>query len=139
MKYSFITQYKKTWPVDIMCRPLGVTRGGYYRHLKKAVDYDRLELIEAVKDIAKASGHTYGSRRMKAALNAMGYPVGRNKARKLMQEAGVQVKSRKKFKVTTNSHHNQPLFDNILNRDFAPNGPNQAYVQDITYTNPDKF
>ena len=133
MKYSFITQYKKTWPVDIMCRPLGVTRGGYYRHLKKAVDYDRLELVEAVKDIAKASGHTYGSRRMKAALNAMGYPVGRNKARKLMQEAGVQVKSRKKFKVTTNSHHDQPLFDNILNRDFAPNGPNQAYVQDITY------
>ena len=133
MKYAFITQYKKTWPVDIMCRPLGVTRGGYYRHLKKAVDYDRLELIEAVKDIAKASGHTYGSRRMKAALNAMGYPVGRNKARKLMQEAGVQVKSRKKFKVTTNSHHDQPLFDNILNRDFAPNGPNQAYVQDITY------
>ena len=133
MKYSFITQYKKTWLVDIMCRPLGVTRGGYYRHLKKAVDYDRLELIEAVKDIAKASGHTYGSRRMKAALNAMGYPVGRNKARKLMQEAGVQVKSRKKFKVTTNSDHDQPLFDNILNRNFAPNGPNQAYVQDITY------
>ena len=63
MKYSFITQYKKTWPVDIMCRPLGVTRGGYYRYLKKAVDYDRLELIEAVKDIAKASSHTYGSRR----------------------------------------------------------------------------
>ena len=55
MKYSFITQHKKTWPVDVMCRTLGVTRGGYYHHLKKAVDYDHLELIEAVKDIAKAS------------------------------------------------------------------------------------
>ena len=62
MKYSFITQHKKTWPVDVMCRPLGVTRGGYYRHLKKAVDYDRLALIEAVKGTARASDHTYGSR-----------------------------------------------------------------------------
>ena len=60
MKYSFITQYKKTWPVDIMCRPLGVTRGGYYRHLKKAVDYDRLELIEVVKDITQTSGLSTG-------------------------------------------------------------------------------
>ena len=133
MKYSFITQHKKTWPVDVMCRPLGVTRGGYYRHLKKAVDYDRLELIEAVKDIAKASDHTYGSRRMKAALSAMSYPVSRNKAKTLMKAAGVQVKSRKKFKVTADSHHAKPLFGNILNRDFAPRGPNQAYVQDITY------
>ena len=24
MKYAFITQYKKTWPVDLMCRLLGV-------------------------------------------------------------------------------------------------------------------
>ena len=36
-------------------RPLGVTRGGYYRHLNKAVDYYHLELIEAVQDLAKAS------------------------------------------------------------------------------------
>ena len=133
MKYSFITQHKKTWPVDVICRPLGVTRGGYYRHLKKAVDYDRLELIEAVKDIAKASDHTYGSRRMKAALDTMGYPVSRNKAKRLMKEAGVHVKSCKKFKVTTDSNHAKPVFDNILNRDFAPGGQNQAYVQDITY------
>jgi len=116
-----------------MCRPLGVTRGRYYRHLKKAVDYDHLELIEAIKAIAKASDNTYGSRRMKAALSAMSYPVSRNRVKKLMKEAGVQVKSRKKFKVTTDSNHAKPLFDNILNRDFAPKGPNQAYVQDITY------
>lgn len=116
-----------------MCRPLGVTRGGYYRHLNKAVDYYHLELIEAVQELAKASGSTYGSRRMKAALAAMSYPVSRNKARKLMKEAGVLVKRRKPFKVTTDSHHAQPLFDNVLDRDFAPDGPEQAYVQDITY------
>jgi len=116
-----------------MCRPLGVTRGGYYRHLNKAVDHYHLELIEAVQDLAKASDNTYGSRRMRAALGAMSYPVSRNKARRLMKEAGVLAKRRKKFKVTTDSNHAKPLFDNVLDRDFAPNGSDQAYVQDITY------
>ena len=119
--------------MDVMCRPLGVTRGGYYRHLNKAVDYYHLELIEAVQDLAKASDNTYGSRRMKVALGAMSYPVSRNKARRLMKEAGVLVKRRKKFKVTTDSNHVKPLFDNVLDRDFASDVPDQAYVQDITY------
>ena len=133
MKYVFITQHKKTWPVEVMCRPLGVTRGGYYRHINKAVDHYHVELMEAVKQLAVASGNTYGSRRMKAGLAAMSYSVSRRKAKKLMNEAGVVVKSRKKFKVTTDSNHAKPLFENVLNRNFAPKGPDQAYVQDITY------
>ena len=67
MKYVFITQHKKTWPVEVMCRPLGVTRGDYYWHINKAVDHYHIELMEAVKQLAVASGNTYGSRRMKQA------------------------------------------------------------------------
>jgi transposase InsO family protein len=70
---------------------------------------------------------------MKVALGVMSYPVSRNKAKKLMKEVGVLVKCRNKFKVTTDSNHAKLLFDNILNWDFAPKGPDQAYVQDITY------
>ena len=71
-----------------------------------------------MRDIAKASDYSYGSRRMKKALNILSYSASRNKARKLMKETGVQVKHRKKYKVTTNSNHKQPVFDNVLNRQF---------------------
>lgn len=122
MKYSFITQRKKTCPVGLMCRLLGVTRSGYYGYLKRNADKPEdayyQALLEVVREIAKSSDNTYGSRRMKRALNALSYPVSRNKARKLMIEAGVQVKQRKRYKVTTNSHHRQPVFDNRLNREF---------------------
>ena len=76
--------------------------------------------------------YSYGSRRMKKALNILSYPASRNKARKLMKEAGVQVKHRKKYKVTTNSNHKQPVFDNVLNRQFDVAQPDQVYVGDIT-------
>jgi hypothetical protein len=84
MKYAFITQYKKTWPVDLMCRLLGVTRNGYYSYCKRRgtmqPDPDHQDMLDAVKEISEVSGETYGSRRMKHALNALGYPVGRWKS-----------------------------------------------------------
>lgn len=66
-------------------------------------------------------------------LNELSYPAGRWKARSLMREVGVQVRCRKKYKVTTDSNHQQPVFENKLNRQFDVDKPNQVYVGDITY------
>ncbi len=52
-----------------------------------------------------------------------------------MKEAGAFVRYRKKYKITTNSKHAKPLFENVLDRQFAVARPNQAYVSDITYIN----
>jgi len=137
MKYAFITQHKNTYPISLQCRVLGVKRSGYYRYQatqsKRYPDPEHQEMVEWVQDIAKSSRDSYGSRRMKEALNALGYPVSRNKARKLMREAEVQVRHRKMFKVTTNSNHKQPVFDNLLNRQFDVAQTDQAYVADVTY------
>jgi len=137
VKYSFITQHKNTYPIRLMCQVLGVCRRGYY-HYRQAVenrpaDPGHQEMLEWVQDIAKASNYSYGSRRMKKALNCLGYPVSRNKARKLMWEAGVQVRHRKKYKVTTNSNHKQPVYDNLLQRQFDVPQPDQVYAADVTY------
>ncbi len=137
MKYSFITQHKNTYSIDLLCQVLGVSRSGYYHYQANVSnqpdDPAHQELLEWVKDIAESSGYSYGSRRMKKALNALGYPVSRNKARKLMREAGVKVRHRKKYKVTTNSNHQQPVFDNLLERQFDVSQTDQVYASDITY------
>lgn len=136
MKYSFITQHKNTFPIRLMCQVLGVSRNGYYSFQSsnaRQIDPERKDQIEWIKKIDKESDHSYGSRRMKRALNALGYPLSRQKAKKLMKEAGVQVRHRKKYKVTTDSNHQQPVFENVLNRQFDVAQPDQAYVGDITY------
>ena len=137
MKYSFIAQHEKVWPIDKMCLLLGVLRSGYYRYRRNQQnnpnDPIHQEMLDFVKEIAEKSTYTYGSRRMRKALNALGYPVGRRKTQSLMKEAGVIVRYRKKYKVTTNSKHKKPVFENVLNRDFSPSAPDRAYVSDITY------
>ena len=136
MKYAFITQHKNAWSITLMCNVLGVNRNGYYHYLKlqgKLSDPEHEEMIDWVRAIANNSKDTYGSRRMKKALNVLGYPVSRNKARKLMKEAGVKAKQRRKYKVTTNSNHKQPVFDNLLNREFEVSRPDQVYAADVTY------
>ena len=120
----------------MLCRVLGVSRSGFYDYLRRQErdpDPERAEMLEWVKDIAEASDHTYGSRRMAKALRALGYRVGRHQARSLMREAGVWVRYRRRYRVTTESNHRKAVFPNRLERDFAPSAPNRVWAGDITY------
>ena len=137
MKYAFITQHKNTYPISLQCRVLGVSRQGYYHYntvtANKQKTAEHQEMLEWVKEIALRSDFSYGSRRIKKALNALSYCVSRNKARKLMCEAGVSVRRKKKYKVTTDSKHQNPVYPNILKRQFDVSQIDRVYVSDITY------
>lgn len=122
-----------------MCRLMGINRNSYYsyqrRQKHRPEDPEHQEMLAWIKKVAEASRYTYGSRRVRKALNALGYPIGIKKTKRLMKEAEVFVRYRKKYKVTTNSKHSKPLFENVLNRQFNVERPDRAYVSDITYIN----
>jgi putative transposase len=123
--------------VIVMCRVLGVKNNNYYSYQKrkpqKSVDTEHQELLQWVKNIAEFSDNTYGERRIQKALNTLDYPIGRRKTAQLMKEANVWVRYKKKYKATTNSEHNKPIYDNELKQNFDFQNANQAWVQDITY------
>jgi len=120
-----------------MCRVLGVKSNNYYSYQKRKdqrpFDTTHQEMLDYVKDIAKFSDNTYGARRIQKTLNALSYPISRRKTAQLMKEANVWVSYKKKYKATTNSEHNKPIYANELEQDFTVQQPNQAWVQDITY------
>ena len=121
-----------------MCRTLGVKSNNYYSHQKRLRSKPNnhsthQKMLDWVKVVAKFSDYTYGSRRIKRVLNALSFPVSRTKAGKLMREAGVWVRYKKKYKVTTNSDHNKPVFENVLAQNFDVTEPNHAWSQDISY------
>ena len=123
--------------MKVLCRTMGVSRNGYYDYLRRRErdpDPEHEEKLGWVKDLADASDHTYGSRRMAEALRALGYGgTGRYHARRLMREAGVWVRYRRRYRATTNSNHRQPVFENRLEREFAVDAPDHVYAGDITY------
>jgi len=116
---------------------LGVKRNNFYGYQKykrnNLIDPDYDDMIKVITNTAKSSAYTYGESRIKKVLNLLGFPVSRYMTAKMMKEAGVWVRSKKKYKVNTDSNHKRPLFDNIPNRQFDIKEANIVYVADITY------
>ena len=136
MKYAFIQDHAKRWPVVHMCRLLGVKRGTYYDCRKrpaKVIPAEELALRRRMKALFAASRESLGSRTMKEKLREEGFQIGRERTRKLMKVLRLQVKRKRKYKVTTDSNHRLPVAENVLDRQFLPTEPNQAWGVDITY------
>ena len=80
-----------------------------------------------------SSRKAYGSRRLSHAMQAKGITMGRYSTRTLMKRHGLQALAKRKFRHTTDSRHQLPVAENVLQRQFQPEGINQAWVSDITY------
>lgn len=123
-----------------MCRQLAVSRESYYKWLKRAGkasvnklqqhDTDRL-----VKGLFYKHKRRYGAPRIAKVLRNIGIVINRKTVAKSMKKQGLRAKAAGKYKATTDSKHNLPVYDNLLQQDFTATAPNQKYVQDITYLN----
>jgi len=70
---------------------------------------------------------------MKKLTTISNQPINHKRVERLMSENGIRSRVSRKFKATTNSNHKLPVAENILNRDFIADKPNEKMVSDITY------
>jgi putative transposase len=137
VKFEFIRAEKANYPVAVLCRVLGVARSGLYasaaRPESKRAREDRALLVRIRDAHVIAGRRTYGSPRVYRELRALGFRVGRNRIARLMQLDGLQARYRRKFVATTVVDPGLPVAPNVLNRQFSPTAPNQAWAADITY------
>ena len=133
MAYRFILAEKTLFPVVTICQALGVSTSGYYewvgRPLSKRAKED-LDIRRALEAQHAKHKRRYGSRRHKESLIQK---IGRNRIRRLMKVSNLVAKQRRRFVVTTKSDHDNPVAENVLNRDFQLPCPNHSWVGDITY------
>jgi transposase InsO family protein len=134
MKFAFIAQ-EVAFPVETMCRVLGVTRSGFYawkKRPKPARAKSDAQLAVKVAAAHKRSRKTYGSPRVHRELRAQGVRVGKKRIERLMRENGLQGRSKRRYKRTTDSKHGGPIAPNTLDRQFFVAEPNRAWVTDVT-------
>jgi transposase InsO family protein len=139
MRFVFIQAHARIWRITTMCRVLQVSRAGYYawraRPLCDRVKSDRV-LTAQIREIQRRVKQRYGSPRVRMELRALGFVCGKTRVARLMREAGVPAKSARKFRVTTQSAHHEPIAPNVVAREFTLDHHPQVdrtWAADITY------
>jgi len=137
VKFAFIKESLSEYPVEICCEVLGVSRSGYYAWRDRPVSARarrQEELREKIQAVHEQNRQVYGSPRVSQALVAQGEAVSENTVAKVMQKHGIAAKTKKKFvPCTTDSNHANPVAENVLDREFTADLPNQKWAVDITY------
>ena len=136
MRFAFIDEEKATWPVGALCKVLCVSRSGFYAWRRRPPSLrmlDDAKLVLEIKAAHKAGRRTYGSPRVLRALRKQGKCVGKKRIERLMRREGIVGKKRKKFCITTDSRHTNPIAPNVLHREFDVALPNTAWVTDVTF------
>lgn len=135
MKFAFIAEEQVAFSIVALCRVLEISTSGYHAWARRPASPRSLrdeELGAQVRVLHAASQGRYGSPRVYADLREAGVKVGRKRVARLMKEANLAGRRRRRFRSTTDSNHAFPIAPNILERDFTATVPNQAWVTDIT-------
>jgi len=86
-----------------------------------------------ILEVFEQSKKTYGSRRIYKALRNWGVMCYKNQVAKLMRIYGLKPKTKRKYKLTTDSRHSKNIALNLLQRNFTVEAINKVLVGDITY------
>lgn len=119
-----------------MCNVLEVSRSGYYKwrdRPESAQDVQHKEWTAQVKEVYEKSRKLYGSPKITQKMHQQGTSISERTVTRIMKEQQWRSKTVKKYKATTNSKHNLPVQENVLNREFTASKPNEKWVTDITY------
>ena len=132
VKFMVIYRHKDKYSISEMCRFFKVSRSGYYDYVKRMdVPAKDLPLAEKIKECQDKCGKTYGYRRVHLWLEREGIHHDPKTILRVMQKYNLlSVIRRKKYRNYSNYLHR---YENLLNRDFNAERPNQKWVTDISY------
>lgn len=136
MKFALVEAEKAAFPIEFMCRQLGVSRSGYYAWRGRGPSsraMDDVKMGQAIASIYRENRSRYGSPRVWCELKAQGRCTSRKRVARIMRSRGLVARRRRRFCRTTDSNHAFPIAENLLARNFTATEPNQVWVTDITY------
>jgi len=136
-----MNELRLDYTLPYLCQVLNVSASGYYSWLERppskwSKEESRLEI--EIKAMDTRTRHTYGAERLQRELAAQGVTVGICRIKRIKKRLGLRCKQKRKFKVTTDSKHDLPVAENILNQQFKVDDPGKVWISDITYVPTDE-
>lgn len=129
--------HRVDYSLTTLCKCFSVSRSGFYAWLDRKPNtrhQHRRAFDQQVNALFLKHKQRYGAERLqRKLLKADGKSYNLKTIAFSLRRQGLVAKAARKFKATTNSKHNLPVFGNLLQQDFSATGPNQKWVGDITY------
>ena len=136
-RYQRIQAMETDYDTTTLCDAFGVSRSGYYAWLARppsAREQANERLVTEMHVIRQGEEACYGSPRMTKELQARGLACSENRVARLMRAHHLRAQPSPRFVPrTTDSDPDEPIAPNRLAAAEAPDGPNQIWLQDLTY------
>ncbi|EDU7996656.1 IS3 family transposase, partial [Salmonella enterica subsp. diarizonae] len=138
MKYVLIEKHQAEFSIKVMCRVLQVARSGWYvwhqrRHQINRCQQFRLVCDNVVREAFSDAKQRYGAPRLTDELRAQGRVYNIKTVADSLRRQGLRAKASRRFSPVSYHEHGLPVSENLLKQDFYASGPNQKWVDDITY------
>ncbi|WP_457976027.1 IS3 family transposase [Enterobacter sp. SA197] len=135
LRYAFIRDNSRCWPVRLLCRVLDVHPSGFYAWFKQPYSQRHqsdLRLTGQIKQFWLESGCVYGYRRIHLDLRDSGQQCGVNRVWRLMNRAGIKAQVGYRSPRARKGEASI-VSPNRFQRQFNPDAPDKRWVTDITY------
>ncbi|MBP9708668.1 MAG: IS3 family transposase, partial [Oligoflexales bacterium] len=136
LKFICIDHNRNNYPINLMCAALKVSCSGYHHWRSRpesAGSKENRRLANLIEKVHLGSRKTYGSPRIHAILTGKGESCSRGRVERIMRKNNLKAKTKRKFRITTDSKHKLPIVENILDRNFSVGIKQNALAGDITY------
>lgn len=127
MRFGFVAKHRGTWPVNLMCEALGISRSGFYARLVRPRSQRSLSderLGAQVRQSFVGSDHTYGALRVWHDVLALGEHCGLHRIERLLREQALRTRPRRRG-LPKDLGERSAIADNVLDRQFQQDAPNR--------------
>lgn len=128
-----IDALKDKYSLPILCKKLELAKSSYYYQEKAIHAEDKyLELRKKIIQLFHDNRDIFGYRKIHMLLRKEGIIVSEKIVRRIMKQEELIVKQRHRLKYNSYKGEVTPAVENVINRDFHADKPNQKWLTEIT-------
>jgi len=132
-KTQLVDALRSTYSLTELLCELDLPRSSYFYHRARLQVADKYaEVRQAMTDIFESTYRCYGYRRIHASLAHQSVIISEKVVRRLMKEECLVAATSKRRRYGSYMGEISPAPENLLNRDFSADAPNEKWLTDIT-------
>ena len=132
-KTLLVDALKNTYTLAELLAELQLARSSYFYHCTRLKSPDKYaDARVAIADVFQSNHRCYGYRRMHAALGRRRLHISEKVVQRLMKQECLVVAANRKRRYGSYLGEISPAPENLINRDFQADCPNEKWLTDIT-------